>query len=960
MKRSLLRPRIFSLLAVAALSPLTALIVRSDESAPAETPTPPPADAPAVDAAPAPETPAVEAAPAVEPAPETPAVDAAPAAEPAPAVDAAPAVEPAPAPETPAAETPAVDAAPAPVTDAPSVEPAPVADPFAAEPPTTPEPAPATPDADASVAPDATAPADAKVAEAKMTEEQVMVYKAQKMREALAVLDSAMGSYNNKQYGKALDQFELTLKNLSLHEKTLKYVDLAKEKGSDSSYQIAKGMYDARDEGRDPDEVLKYIQRAIDLNPKNSDARNLIPAVEKWQKKIREGGGPEVRDTADQLSKDRSVQAFLKKGKEYLVVRDYDKADEQFESALIMDKHNREAMRLLAKSANERYEFDQEHHKYTISSMVEQVERTWNIPIGQGRAGPMKSQTEKKIDKQESVIEKKMRELIIEDLSFQDAPINEVFKVIQEMSRELDTQDKIGINFLLLVNQGGPSAAPAAPAAADPFAPAGGADLFGPAGTDAAATAAPAGSVPPITISLRQVSIKDALKLVCDIANLYYQIDGNVVMITRSGDIRNVITRFYPVDPVLMTSISTMAPPAAADAGAAGGFDPAAAPAGGTGDLKEIFKGFGVPFPPGTNIRYEPAITQIVVSNTPENLEKFEAILPKFNVQPRQVEIEARFVEVLQSDLRELGFEWIFTDDYEIASEKGAPLAARPRIQTDANPLGITQGNRFFTYDAVNRSTSPGSRITTGGASSSSSALGNIMSISGVLTNPELQMVLHALDQRGSSDLLSAPRVTTLSGINAVIEVVREIIYPTEFDVSENDIEVSGNGGGATGAQIPFIPPTVIPGAFETREVGVILNVTPTVNQDNYTINLQLLPEIAELVDWIQYGTTIGLENGQSFVVNMPQPVFASRNVTTSMTVWDGYTVVMGGLIREDLVTINDKIPFLGDIPLLGRLFRTDGSKSDKRNLLIFVTARLVDPAGNPVNKPKNLASDTP
>jgi general secretion pathway protein D len=80
------------------------------------------------------------------------------------------------------------------------------------------------------------------------------------------------------------------------------------------------------------------------------------------------------------------------------------------------------------------------------------------------------------------------------------------------------------------------------------------------------------------------------------------------------------------------------------------------------------------------------------------------------------------------------------------------------------------------------------------------------------------------------------------------------------------------------------------------------------------------------------------------------QPVFASRNVTTSMIVWDGHTVVMGGLIREDLVTFSDKVPLLGDIPILGRLFRSEGKRSEKRNLLIFVTARLVDPAGNPVN----------
>ncbi|MEX2605848.1 MAG: hypothetical protein WD708_00745, partial [Kiritimatiellia bacterium] len=70
----------------------------------------------------------------------------------------------------------------------------------------------------------------------------------------------------------------------------------------------------------------------------------------------------------------------------------------------------------------------------------------------------------------------------------------------------------------------------------------------------------------------------------------------------------------------------------------------------------------------------------------------------------------------------------------------------------------------------------------------------------------------------------------------------------------------------------------------------------------------------------------------------------------TSMIVWDGHTVVMGGLIREDLLTFEDKVPILGDIPILGRLFRSDGRRSEKRNLLIFVTARLVDPAGNSVN----------
>jgi len=201
-----------------------------------------------------------------------------------------------------------------------------------------------------------------------------------------------------------------------------------------------------------------------------------------------------------------------------------------------------------------------------------------------------------------------------------------------------------------------------------------------------------------------------------------------------------------------------------------------------------------------------------------------------------------------------------------------------------------------------------------------------------VLTNPELQMIIHAIDQNGNSDLLSAPRVTTVNGTPASIEVVEEIIYPTEFTVETVEVDA----GGGTGNVIFIPPPTVTPGAFETRSVGVLLNVTPTVAADNYTINLALRPEIAELVDW--------------FTVSMPQPVFASRNVSTSMIVWDGHTVVMGGLIREDVTSFKDKIPLLGDLPIVGRLFRSEGQRSEKRNLLIFVTARLVDPAGNAVN----------
>ena len=80
------------------------------------------------------------------------------------------------------------------------------------------------------------------------------------------------------------------------------------------------------------------------------------------------------------------------------------------------------------------------------------------------------------------------------------------------------------------------------------------------------------------------------------------------------------------------------------------------------------------------------------------------------------------------------------------------------------------------------------------------------------------------------------------------------------------------------------------------------------------------------------------------------QPIFSTRKITTTLTIWDGQTVVMGGLIRDDRQAIRDKVPFLGDIPLAGRLFRSKVQSVVKKNLLIFVTAKLIKPDGTPLH----------
>jgi general secretion pathway protein D len=207
-----------------------------------------------------------------------------------------------------------------------------------------------------------------------------------------------------------------------------------------------------------------------------------------------------------------------------------------------------------------------------------------------------------------------------------------------------------------------------------------------------------------------------------------------------------------------------------------------------------------------------------------------------------------------------------------------------------------------------------------------------------------------------------------------VIEIVREFRYPTQFQppqIPQTVGSTSGSIGGTT--TVPVTPTT--PTAFETRNTGVTLEVEPVVGPDGVTIDLNLVPQVVEFEGFINYGSPIlspatsivtdifnSLGNiiGQS-VVPVPasvitpnvinQPIFSARKVTTSVSVWDGQTVVLGGLIREDVQKTEDRTPIIGDIPLVGRLFRTNVDQHIKRNLIIFVTARLVNPAGAPVNQ---------
>jgi general secretion pathway protein D len=277
------------------------------------------------------------------------------------------------------------------------------------------------------------------------------------------------------------------------------------------------------------------------------------------------------------------------------------------------------------------------------------------------------------------------------------------------------------------------------------------------------------------------------------------------------------------------------------------------------------------------------------------------------------------------------------------------------------------------------------------------------MRVNAFLGSADLSMILHMLSQRSDTDLLSAPKVLTKPGEEAVMKVVTEYIYPTDYDVQiQSSSSSSGNNSGGGQSAILAI---VEPQSFTMREVGVILQVTPELTEEGNLINLQLNTQVVDEPTWKNYGMRIPFTGNSSlqnfdglgdifsglsdifdtlgsaipdatkalmaeqatdsamsalenlsdmdsmtyYDAPMEQPFFHVRSIESNVAVTPGATIVMGGLITEARKAMDDKVPFLGDLPFIGRFFRSHAEHTSKRNLLIFVTSRLVDTRGREI-----------
>jgi general secretion pathway protein D len=484
---------------------------------------------------------------------------------------------------------------------------------------------------------------------------------------------------------------------------------------------------------------------------------------------------------------------------------------------------------------------------------------------------------------------------------------------------------------------------------------------------------------PTVSVTLRDATFRRVLDFVTESIGYHYEVMADAVVIRPGKEPSIVTTDFFPVTRATAVRLTGLSGFGAASPGV-DTRDAKSGPrdetnANNTTTLREgqairqFLQQAGVSFDtvPGANLAYDGSA--LIVTQTSRNLTRIRNILVRYS-DVRQVEIEAKFMEVQEGALEELGVNW--TINQKATQHSGAVA----KYQTSGRSLAGVFGNssssqqgsivRPALIGAVSEVIDEdGNTVTSGnstletlpvlnnapqmpGAANLATGAGALATISGILGEFDVNAVVRALAQQQGTDLLSAPRLTVLSGNSATITVAQEMRYPQSFGQTQSQVGTgSASGGGSAGVAITAGTPQ----EFTARNVGVELKVTPTVEDDNYSISLDLNPRVTEFDGFVEFGGPSIAISG-STTVTVPsgfyQPIFSVRDISTKVTIWDGATLVMGGLTREDVKKVSDKVPILGDIPLLGRLFRSKGESAQKRNLLIFVTANLVSPGGAP------------
>jgi len=636
----------------------------------------------------------------------------------------------------------------------------------------------------------------------------------------------------------------------------------------------------------------------------------------------------------------------------------FDQARALYEDVIRIDPHNTAARRGMERVSSRKSGYYNSAQDQTRAEFLAEVDAAWELPLAPNLVVPDLQGVEQLGFAGESVpLSNKLSRIIVPEFRLEQATLLDAVELIRLRASENDPFEtdpvKKGIN--IAVNVGDASASPAREILAMTF-----------------------------DLQVSNVPLEQILNYVTDITGTASKVDDFAVsIVAKGGDNSLMISRTYRVPPDFLSNLTS-----GASAEGEGATEDIFNTEKATGGLlakrmgaQEALSMQGVTFPDGASASFNAPTNTLRIVNTSGNQDIIEQIIDAIaQTEPVSVAVRVTMLKVEENRLEELGFDWLL-DNFGFGEDGPVPgsstlnlnggttgnqspitdIGALPGTFFRGNP--ITSGNR--SGDVAVSGNSIDSLIASGsnrGAQSSNRAPG-VLGVSGIIGNSTLQVLMRGLDQQKGVDMMAQPSVTTRSGQAASIQIIEEFIYPTEYEPPELPNQVASStvidlvtgivtGGGSS--SFPVVPAT--PTAFEKRDLGIAMEVLPVADANRRYVDVTLNPAVTELDGFVNYGspintTTMGILGPVTRTLTenaILMPVFSVRRVNSNVVVADGSTIVIAGLLRDEIQDVEDKTPILGDVPIVGRLFQSDARKHTSTAILFLVNVELLDPTGRP------------
>ena len=601
----------------------------------------------------------------------------------------------------------------------------------------------------------------------------------------------------------------------------------------------------------------------------------------------------------DNKRRKANIDVLLRESRILYKNKKYEKVRDNMEKVLVLDPYNQDAITLLNKTYKKLYDVGMLRRENDALERLTEVEWKWNEAV-LPEDSSISEEVPREMTGNRSTLYDKLQKIMIDKILFETTDIQSILARLAALSKENDPEG-VGVSII-------PPPDIAVRSRKIPY------------------------------LELEKVPLMEVLKYVCELAGLKYKIEDRAVLVGTEG-IDDMEHGFFQVRNSLINRIAAeVGPKEEKEEEKTGGikdrvdtftdegaFDEASTElksvAAVTPEmLKQFFNDRGISFEdPNSSIAFDTKTNKLIVKNTPDNLRRMDALLKEIDIQTPLVLIEAKILEISMNAVEELGFDWTLTYLNTNTNQRftfgNLPVSNLYRPSSEANNKLINNMNILPNFGSDNQF--------------------------------NLFLSVRAIDRTDRAEVISSPRLLTTSGQEASLNVDQQRYFPDSWDDPEVTI--------INGTSYTYNPP--VPD-FEEQAVGTIFKVTPTVSPNNYTIIVKMNTDISKMTGWSNYDYSIiigGLMNSPADTTignvtpKMKMPEFSRRVVDTSVKIYDGETVVIGGILEDMATKKDDKWPFLGDVPMLGRLFTDSFSKSQKTNLLIFVTSRLMKGNGLPV-----------